>query len=114
MGTGKVLHCSLLPLGLHKNGLVRSSNGQCSLLATSSSQDFTNIRSPSMKVVLHNGWQKGTCANIVHKHIKYMTKATVAFTPIRTILYLQYTGYTVMNDTLSIDAYYTQNTDIQS
>lgn len=63
---------------------------------------------------LHNGWQKGICPNIVHKHIKYMTKATVAFTPIRTILYLQYTGYTVMNDTLSIDAYYTQNTDTQS
>lgn len=51
MGTGKVLHCCLLPLGLDKNGLVRSSNRQCSLLATWSTQDVTNTRPPSMKVV---------------------------------------------------------------
>lgn len=48
METGKVLHCCLLPLGLDKTGLVRSSKGQCSILAT---QDVTNIRPPSMKVV---------------------------------------------------------------
>uniref|UniRef100_K1Q3N3 Uncharacterized protein n=1 Tax=Magallana gigas TaxID=29159 RepID=K1Q3N3_MAGGI len=51
MGTGKVLHCCLLPLGLDKTGLVRSSNRQCSLLATWSTQDVTNTRPPSMKVV---------------------------------------------------------------
>lgn len=47
-------------------------------------------------ILSHHRWkwltqkmEQGTCANIVHKHIKYTTKVTVAFTPIRTILYLQ-------------------------